>query len=195
MICAVRAPAVQFMCRVGVASSSLWNVIAPVRTAHPFRRHQSSRAVASAQHISRRGALAGNASPKTRGTMPDDEIPFPRRSGAGHVDGAPVCAARRVRVGHAGAAIRRPLLGNSQYDGAAEFHPGAATAVCSQARFFALCALFRIGIGGRLAECVIAAGTACARGSIASARDVRIDSGHGRFAPALARTSQSFLIG
>jgi Protein of unknown function (DUF2946) len=35
-----------FMSRVGVASSSLWNVIAPARTAHSFRRHQSSQAVA-----------------------------------------------------------------------------------------------------------------------------------------------------
>jgi hypothetical protein len=191
----IRAPAVQFMCRVGVASSSLWNVIAPARTAHPFRRHQSSRAVASAQHISRRGARAGNASPKTRGTMPGDEIPFSRRSGAGHVDRASACAARRVCVGAAAAGIRRPLLGKSQCDAAAEFHPGVASAVCSQARFFALRVLLRIGIGGRFTECVIASGTACARGSIASARDTRVGHGHGRFAPALTRTSQSFLIG
>jgi len=127
--------------------------------------------------------------------MPGDEIPFPRRSGAGHVDRAPVCTARRVRVGHAGAAIRRPLLGKSQYDGATEFHPGAASAVCSQARFFALRVLLRIGVGGRFAECVIASGTASPCGSIASARDTRIRNGHGRFASALARTSQSFLIG
>jgi len=87
------------------------------------------------------------------------------------------------------------LLGKSQYDGATEFHPGAASAVCSQARFFALRVLLRIGIGGRFAECVVASGTASARGSIASARDARIDNGHGRFASALARTSRSFLIG
>jgi hypothetical protein len=87
------------------------------------------------------------------------------------------------------------LLGKSQCDGAAEFHPGAASAVCSQARFFALRVLLRIGIGGRFTECVIASGTACACGSIASARNTRIDNGHGRFAPALARTSQSVLIG
>jgi len=87
------------------------------------------------------------------------------------------------------------LLGKSRCGGAAEIRPGVASAVCSQARFFALRVLLRIGIGGRFAECVIAADTACAGGSIASARDVRIDSGHGRFAPALARTSQSFLIG
>jgi hypothetical protein len=87
------------------------------------------------------------------------------------------------------------LLGKSQYDGAAEFPPGVASAVCSQARFFALRVLPRIGIGGRLAECAVVAGTACARGSIASSRDARIDNGPGRFAAALARTSQSFLIG
>jgi len=87
------------------------------------------------------------------------------------------------------------LLGKSQYDGAAEFHPGAASAVRSQARFFALHVLLRIGFGGRFAECVVAGGTASARGRIASARDARIDNGHGRFASALARTSQSFLIG
>jgi hypothetical protein len=167
----------------------------PARTAHPFRRHQSSQAVTDVQHIFRRGARAGNASPKTRGTMPDDEIPFPRRSGAGHLDGAPLCTAHRVRVGHAGAAIRRPLHGKSQYDGAAEFHPGAPSTVCSQARFFALRVLLRIGIGGHFAECVIASGTAGGCGSIASARDTRIDNGHGRFAPAPTRTSHSFLIG
>jgi len=127
--------------------------------------------------------------------MPSDEIPFSHRSGGGHVDGAPVCTARRVCVGDSGAAVRRPLLGKSQYDGAAEFRPGVASAICSQARFFALRVLLRIGIGGRFAECVVASGTACARGSIASARDARTDNGHGRFAPALARTSQSFLIG
>jgi hypothetical protein len=55
--------------------------------------------------------------------------------------------------------------------------------------------LLRIGIGGRFAECVIASGTASACGSVASAGDTRIDNGHGRFASALARTSQSFLIG
>jgi hypothetical protein len=55
--------------------------------------------------------------------------------------------------------------------------------------------LLRIGIGGRFAECVVASGTASARGSVASARDARIDNGPSRFAPALARTSQSFLIG
>jgi hypothetical protein len=87
------------------------------------------------------------------------------------------------------------LLGKSQYDGAAEFHPGAASAVCSQARFFALRVLLRIGIGGRFAECVVASATASARGSIASAGNTRIDSGHGRFASAFARTSHSFLIG
>jgi hypothetical protein len=87
------------------------------------------------------------------------------------------------------------LLGKSQCDSAAEFRPGAASAICSQARFFALRVLLRISIGGRLAEYVIASGIACARGSIASARDARIDNGPGRFAPALARTSQSFLIG
>jgi hypothetical protein len=86
------------------------------------------------------------------------------------------------------------LLGKSQCD-AAEFHPGVASAVCSQARVFALRVLLRIGIGGRLAERVIVSGTACACGSIASARDTRIDNGHGRFAPAPARTSHSFLIG
>jgi hypothetical protein len=87
------------------------------------------------------------------------------------------------------------LLGKSQYDGAAEFQSGVASAVCSQARFFALRVLLRIGIGSRLAEYAVASGTACARGSIASARDARIDNGPGRFASALARTSQSFLIG
>jgi len=87
------------------------------------------------------------------------------------------------------------LLGKSQYDGATEFHPGAASAVCSQARFFALRILLRIGIGGRFAECVIASGSACACGSIASARNTRIDNGRGRFAPAFARTSHRFLIG
>jgi hypothetical protein len=87
------------------------------------------------------------------------------------------------------------LLGKSQYDGATEFHPGAASAVCSQARFFALRALLWIGIGGRSTERVVASGTASACGSIASARDTRIDNGHGRFASALARTSRSFLIG
>jgi len=87
------------------------------------------------------------------------------------------------------------LRGKSQYDGATEFRPGAASAVCSQARFFALRVLLRIGVGGRFAEGVIASGTASACGSIASARDTRIDNGHGRFASALARTSQSFLIG
>jgi hypothetical protein len=127
--------------------------------------------------------------------MAGDEIPFSRWSGAGHVDGAPVCTARGVCIGHAGAAIRRPLLGKSQYDGGAEFQPGAASAVCSQARFFALRVLLRIGIGGRFAECLTASGTASARGSIASAGNTRINNGHGRFAPALARTSQSFLIG
>jgi hypothetical protein len=132
---------------------------------------------------------------ETRGTMPDDEIPFPRRSGAGRVNGAPACTARRVCVGDAGAGIQRPLLGKSQCDGAAELQPGVASAVCSQARFFALRVLLRIGIGGRLAECVIASGTAGGCGSIASARDTRVGHGHGRFAPALARTSQSFLIG
>jgi hypothetical protein len=87
------------------------------------------------------------------------------------------------------------LLGKSQYDAATEFHPSAASAICSQARFFALRVLLRIGIGGRFAECVVASCTACARGSITSARDMRIDNGHGRFASALARTSHSFLIG
>jgi len=87
------------------------------------------------------------------------------------------------------------LFGKSQYDGATEFHPGAASAVCSQARFFALRVLLRIGIGGRFAECVIASGTAGACESIASACNARSDNGHGRFASALARTSHSFLIG
>ena len=127
--------------------------------------------------------------------MPGDEIPFSRRRGAGHVDGAPVCTARRVCIGDAGAAIRRALLRESQYDGAPKFHPNAASAVCSQARFFALRVLLRIGIGGRFAEYVVASGTASARGSINSAGNTRIDNGHGRFASALARTSQSFLIG
>jgi hypothetical protein len=127
--------------------------------------------------------------------MPGDEIPFSRRSSAGHVDGAPVCTARRVCVGAAGAGIQRPLLGKSQCDGAAEIDPGVAATVFSEARFFALRVLLRIGIGGRFTECVIASGTACACGSIASARDTRIDNGHGRFASALARTSHSFLIG
>lgn len=127
--------------------------------------------------------------------MPGDEIPFPRRSGAGHVDRASACAARRVCVGAAGAGIQRPLLGKSQCDGAAEIDPGVAATVFSEARFFALRVLLRSGIGGRLAECVIASGTAGGCGSIASARDARIDNGHGRFASALARTSQSFLIG
>jgi hypothetical protein len=87
------------------------------------------------------------------------------------------------------------LLGKSQYDGATEFHPGAASAVCSQARFFALRVLLRIGVGGRFAECVVASGAAGACGSIAPAGNTRIDNGHGRSASALARTSQSFLIG
>jgi hypothetical protein len=87
------------------------------------------------------------------------------------------------------------LLGKSQYDGAAEFHPGAASAVCSQAWLFALRVLLRIGIGGRFGQCVVAAGTASACGSSASGRDTRIDNGRGRFAPAFARTSHSFLIG
>jgi hypothetical protein len=87
------------------------------------------------------------------------------------------------------------LLGKSQCDGAAEIHPGVAATVFSEARLFALRVLLRIGVGGRFTECVIASGTACAGGSIASARDTRVGHGHGRFAPAIARTSQSFMIG
>jgi hypothetical protein len=87
------------------------------------------------------------------------------------------------------------LLGKSHYDGAAEIHPGVAATVFSQARFFALRVLLRIRIGSRFAESVVASGTACARGSIASARDTCTDNGPGRSAPALARTSRSFLIG
>jgi hypothetical protein len=87
------------------------------------------------------------------------------------------------------------LLDKSHYDGAAQFHSGAASAVRAQARFFALRVLLRIGIGGRFAECVVTSGTPSACGSIASARDTRIDNGHGRSASAFARTSHSFLIG
>jgi hypothetical protein len=87
------------------------------------------------------------------------------------------------------------LLGKSQCDGSAEFDPGVASTLFSQARFFALRILLRIGIGGRFTERVIASGAGCARGSIAPARDTRVNNGHGRSAPALARTSQTFLIG
>jgi hypothetical protein len=87
------------------------------------------------------------------------------------------------------------LLGKSQCDGAAGFHPGIASAEFSETRFVALRVLLRIGIGGRFAERVVASGTGCACGSIASARDTRVSNGHGRSAAALARTSHSFLIG
>jgi hypothetical protein len=86
------------------------------------------------------------------------------------------------------------LLGKSQYDGATEFHPGAASAVCSQARFVALRVLLRLGIGGRFAECLVASGTARACGGIASARGTRVSTGHPRSASAFARTSHRLLI-
>jgi len=132
---------------------------------------------------------------KTRDTMPDDETSFPRRSGAGHVGSAPACAARRVCVGDAAAWIRRFLLGQSQCDGAAGFQSGTAAAVFSQTHLLALRVLLRIGIGGRFAQRVVASGAACACGGIASACDTPVSNGYGRPAPALARTSHSFLIG
>jgi hypothetical protein len=132
---------------------------------------------------------------KTRDTMPDDEISFPRRSGAGHVGSAPACAARRVCVGDAAAGIRRPMLGKSQCDSVAELDSGGASAVFAQARFIALRVLLRIGIGGRFAQRVGASGAACACRGVASTCDTPVSNGCGRPPPALARASHSFLIG
>ena len=132
---------------------------------------------------------------KTRDTMPNDEISFPRRSGAGHVGSAPACAPRRVCVGDAATGIRRLMLGKSQCDDDAGLQSGITSAVFSQARFVALRAVRRIGICGNFAECVVASGAACACGGIASACDTSVSNGYGRPAPALARTSHSFLIG
>jgi hypothetical protein len=126
--------------------------------------------------------------------MPGDENPFPRRSSAGRVDGAPARTAHCVCIGDAAAGIRRFLLGKSQCDGAAGFLPGIASAECSEAFGVALRVLLRIAICGCFTERVVASGAGCARGSIASARDTNVGNGHGRSAPAFARTSRSFLI-
>jgi hypothetical protein len=132
---------------------------------------------------------------KTRDTIPDEEIPFPRRSGAGHVGGASACAARRVCLGDAAAWIRRFLLGQSQCDGAAGFQSGTAAAVFSQTHFVALRVLLWIGICGRFAQRVVASGADCACRGVASTCDTPVSNGYGRLAPAFARTSNSFLIG
>ncbi len=119
------------------------------------------------------------------------EVSFPRRDGAGRVDGTVVCAACRVRVGDADDGSRRLLLRKSRCRTGAR--SCLAASGLSQARLVALRVLLRNGVVGRVARhrrACCADGRTC---NVASEADPPFDRDRDRLAPAHPRSSRRFL--